>query len=291
MKHRILALIMAAVLLLPAAALGQDAANRVFDYAGVFSASEVSDLEDRITAFQDATGYDFAIMVSDYDHGYEDYQLLCDDFYIQQNLGLGMTGSAILCVLDLYEQGYFYIQVYGDFRYLMNETDVQYLASKVTGDYPTSFVSGLQWMIGMVQQAVTQMGEDNPTRVYDFAELLTEEEKQTLQAAIADFRSLSGRDFLYLSTYEAIEGNEDGYYMQEFYNLHGFGEGEERSGVMLYLDLDIGSFYVQNFGDMDTYVSQEDIDRIVQKASDPMAESEFLAAVLGVLDDYTAAFR
>ncbi len=291
MKYRILILLMVAVLLLPSAVFGQEAPTRVFDYAGLFSAKEASELEDAIVGFQDATGYDFAILVSDIDHGYEDYQQLCDDFYAQHNLGLGMTGSAILCVLDLYEQGYFYIQVYGDFQYLMNEQDVQYLASKATGDYAGNFPAALQWILSFTQQAVTQMGTDNPIRVYDYGKLLSAEEKQTLETAIADFRALSGRDFLYLSTYEAIDGNEDGYYMQEFYTQHGFGEGEQRSGVMLYLDLDNGSFYVQNFGDMDTFVSQDDIDRIVQKASDPMAERDFLTAVLGVVDNYAAVFR
>lgn len=108
---------------------------------------------------------------------------------------------------------------------------------------------------------------------------------------IADFRALTGRDFLYLSTYEEMEGNEDGEYMFEFYGRHGFGAGERRSGVMIYLDLYNNNYYVQNFGDMDDYMSQEGLDAVMDNCDVLMGEARILDAVLQVIDAYSAAFR
>ncbi|MBE0600471.1 MAG: TPM domain-containing protein, partial [Firmicutes bacterium] len=127
MKKRCFAILLAAVLLLSATAFGEEAAVvRVFDTAGLFSAEDAAALETAIAGFQAATGYDFAILVSDVDHEYDDYQLLCDEFYQSMGLGLGMNHTAILCFLDLYGEGYYYISVFGDLKNLMGEEDIQY---------------------------------------------------------------------------------------------------------------------------------------------------------------------
>ncbi len=294
MKKRCFALLLAAILLLSATAFGEEAAPvRVFDYAGLFTAQEADALEAAIAEFQAATGYDFAILVSDVDHGYDDLQQLCDDFYDTKGLGLGMNHTAILCFLDLYGDGYYYVSVFGDLKYLMSEEDIQYLAENAMSDfYAGDFSGGFQWTMDITRQAVSEFGVQNQSRrVYDYAELLSDADTEALEAAIADFRALSGRDFLYLSTYEEMDGNQNGNYMEEFFLSHGFGEGEQRSGVMIYLDLASGNFYVQNFGDMDTLVPQQDLNVIVGNASPLMAEGEILPAVQQVLDDYAAYFR
>jgi len=295
MKKRAFALLVAAVLLLAAASFAQEetAYTRVFDYAGLFSDSEVETLSAAILDFQENTGYDFAILTTNEDLGTTDYQQLCDDFYVDRSLGLGMNQTAMLCYLDLYSDGYYYISAYGDLKNLMVTEDIQYLANTgmeyfVKGD----FAGGFEWTVNMLAEALTNIGTMNETiRVYDYAELLTDDEVAALESAIADFRTLSGMDFLYLSTCEDLQGNDDGDYMSEFYDVHGFGDGDNRSGVMIYLDLYNGSYFVQNFGDMDDLVPQEALNRIVSDSNVPMGEGRVLDAVLQVINDYAAYFQ
>lgn len=293
MKKRLFVLVMAAVLLVSTIAMGEENAGRVFDYAGLFSGAEAEELEAAIIDFQENTGYDFAILVSDIDHGYDDYQQLCDDFYVDQSLGLGMNHTAVLCFLDLYGEGYYYVSVFGDLEYLMVAEDIQYLAETAMNYfYDGDFLGGFTWTMNILTQALSNIGAADPsTRVFDYAELLSEADIETLEAAIADFKALSGYDFLYLSTYEELDGNQDGDYMEQFFLAHGFGVGEQHTGVVIYLDLYYGNFYVQNFGDMDAFVSQDSLNVIVEDASPLMGEGKILPAVLQIVDDYAAYFR
>jgi uncharacterized membrane protein YgcG len=295
MKKRAFSLLVTAVLLLAAVSFAQEepASTRVFDTAGLFSADEAETLSAAIVDFQENTGYDFAIYVTNEDLGTADYQQLCDDFFVNHALGLGMNQTALLCYLDLYGDGYYYVSAYGDLKNLMVTEDIQYLANTgmeyfVKGDISGGFL----WTINMLTEALTNIGSMNETiRVYDYAEMLTEDEVATLESAIADFRALSGKDFLYLSTYENLQGNENGDYMSGFYQSHGFGDGDNRSGVMIYLDLYNNSYYVQNFGDMDSFVSQEALNQIMSDSNAPMGEGKVLDAVLQVIGAYSAYFQ
>jgi len=295
MKKRIFLLLMAAVLLLGTVSFAQEETpdTRVFDYAELFSADDAETLRAAIIDFQENTGYDFAILTTAEDLGTTDYQQLTDDFYVDKSLGLGMNNTAILCYLDLYGDGYYYISVFGDLKNMMVAEDIQYLIDNSMEYFQEgAFVDGFVWITHILTEALTNIGSVNQdTRVLDYAELLTEEETATLEAAIADFRALTDRDFLFLSTYEEMEGNEEGDYMGTFYASHGFGSGEYHSGVMLYLDLFNSSYYVQNFGDLDTYVSQEDLNAIMEQSKPLMGEGKILDAVLLVINAYADRFR
>ena len=295
MKKRAFILLLAAITLLATVSFAQEepAFARVFDYAGLFSAEQTETLDAAIVDFQENTGYDFAILTTYEDLGSPDYQQLCDTFYVDQSLGLGMNQTAILCYLDLYGDGYYYVSVYGDLKNLMVTEDIQYLANTGMESFKKGdFEGGFLWTVNMLTEALTNIGTMNEAvRVYDYAEVLSDEEITTLESAIADFRALSGMDFLYLSTYEDLQGNEDGDYMTNFYDVHGFGDGENRSGVMMYLDLFNGSYYVQNFGDIDSIVSQDDLNAIVSASNAAMGEGRVLDAVLQVIGDYTKYFQ
>lgn len=293
MKKGCLALLLAAALLFSATALAEGAAVRVFDYAGLFTAAETEALEAAIAGFQSATGYDFAIFVSDVDHGYDDYQLLSDDFFAAKSLGLGMNRTAMLCILDLYDEAYYFVSPYGDFRYLMTNEDVQYLVETMMNHiYDHDLTGGFLWTMDITRLALSEIGVMQPDRrVYDVAGFLTETDAGTLEAAIADFRALSGYDFLYLSTDGEMDGNQEGDYMEEFYLSHGFGEGEAQSGAMVYLDAFTGNFYLQNFGDLAMIISNESLNGFAEHSKGLMGDSEILPAVLRILDDYAAYFR
>lgn len=296
MKKRLTALLLAMVLVLGSSALAQgetaDAGARVFDYAGLFTAEQADTLQAAIIDFQENTGYDFAILITTEDTGYDDYQQLADDFVAANALGLGMNHTAILCYLDLLGDGYYYISVYGDLKNMMVTQDIQYLID--TGldyFYKSDFTGAFTWTMHMLTEALNNIGSVENTRVFDYAEVLADEDTQTLETAIAAFREKTDRDFLFLSTYEDLDGNEDGDYMQTFYSSHGFGAGDQQSGVIMYLDMFNGFYYIQNFGDLDSFVSQEALNEIMAQCTPLMSEGEIAQAVLLVIDAYAGHFE
>jgi uncharacterized membrane protein YgcG len=300
MKKRLFSLILAAALLLSAAACAQSEADdtRVFDDIGLYTQEQADTLESAIRDFQKQTGYDFAIVIVTNALGYSDYQEMSDAVYQAFSLGMGMSRAAVVCSLDVYEDGtyYLYVSVYGELKYLTDENDLQYLLDNIKGDISDGkLTEGFLWAMNIIEDATGSLASNYSRRVYDFAELLTDEETETIESAIADFRALSGVDFVCLSTDENLDGNDDGDYMVQFYDWRGFGEGDNRSGAMMYLKVDLENSYVdyflRNFGGIDSKVSQESLEGIIATCGPLMNQNRFADAILQVIEAYSAYFR
>ena len=294
MKKRLFLFILAAVMLLSPAAYSQSETDntRVFDYAGLYTQEQRDTLESTISDFQDQTGYDFAILVTAEDFGYSDYWELVYDFYLARDLGLGISRAAVVCYLDLYEDAYFYISFFGELEYMMVDEDIQYLRDTIVAYLSDgSFVDGFVWAMNIFTEAEANLALNDSTRVYDFADMLTDEETATLESEIADFRALTDADFLFLSTYGEMEGNEDGEYMYGFYDRYGFGAGATRTGAMVYIDLHEDNhfyYYIKNYGNMDTAVSQSTLNTIMGLIKPLMESGEILDATKLIIQSYEA---
>ena len=296
MKKRLFLLIMAAVLLLAPAAYSQSEApgTRVFDDVGLYTQEQLDTLESAIGDFQKQTGYDFSIAIVTEALGYSDYQALSDAIYLNMGLGRGISDAAVLCTLDVYEDGsfYLYVSVYGELKYLTVDEDRQYLRDTIV-EYLSdgSFVDGFIWAMNIFTEAEANLALNDSTRVYDFADMLTDEETATLESEIADFRALTDADFLFLSTYGEMEGNEDGEYMYGFYDRYGFGTGATRTGAMVYIDLHEDNhfyYYIKNYGNMDTAVSQDTLNTIMGLIKPLMESGEILDATKLIIQSYEA---
>ena len=108
MKHfkRILALLAALLTLTLAmgAAMAATTEERVFDRAGLFSASEASTLRQAITAFQKETKMDFVVVTSNEAHGDASQQEIADSFYDKGGFGLDTEHSGALYYIDMYDR-------------------------------------------------------------------------------------------------------------------------------------------------------------------------------------------
>ncbi len=103
--RRIFALLLALGLALSLApALAATPGGRVFDNAGLFTASEEREITDAITAFQQATGMDFVVLTNDDEQEEDSQQKVADDFYDQGGFGLGSENSGALYYIDMYNR-------------------------------------------------------------------------------------------------------------------------------------------------------------------------------------------
>ncbi len=77
---------------------------RVFDEAGLFSASEEARLESAISDFQEQTGMDFVVVTID--TAYDGYttEELADELYAENGFGLGENRSGALFLIDMNER-------------------------------------------------------------------------------------------------------------------------------------------------------------------------------------------
>lgn len=88
---------------------------------------------------------------------------------------------------------------------------------------------------------------DLEQKVYDFANLLTDSEEQTLAARIRAFCQQTNLD-LPLVTINDAEGKSSRAYADDFYDYNGFGVGENADGMLLLIDMDNRQAYLSTTG-------------------------------------------
>lgn len=86
---------------------------RVFDNAGIFSESEIEELENEISAFQRDTNVDFVVLTTDDYLGSGNQEIIADTFYDSGNFGFGRVASGMIYYIDM-NQRYHYVSTTGE---------------------------------------------------------------------------------------------------------------------------------------------------------------------------------
>lgn len=141
-------------------------------------------------------------------------------------------------------------------------------------------VSGLIICLFFCLSSVTA-GAQDMQRVFDGAALFADQEVQTLEEQIASVRAETNLDFVIVTT-EDTGGRSARDYADDFYDEGGFGQGADRSGALLLIDMDNREAYISTTGDaIDLYTDQR-IER--------MLDDVFLYLPDGAYYDAAAAF-
>ena len=92
-----------------------------------------------------------------------------------------------------------------------------------------------------------QVLASDDTRVFDEAGLFDEYEKEGLETRIEEVRKSENID-LAVTTTDDANGKTSEAYADDFYDSHGFGTGDDASGVLLLIDMDNREIYVSTSG-------------------------------------------
>ncbi len=109
-----------------------------------------------------------------------------------------------------------------------------------------------------------------PAMVVDDAGLLSSSEKQEMEKIIREIRDVYQIDAVVLTTDSTPDfrgddrANTD--WADRYYEDHGYGLGEDRSGVLLFLDMKNRYFHVSTAGDMRLYLNDHRIEEILDAA-------------------------
>lgn len=98
----------------------------------------------------------------------------------------------------------------------------------------------------------------NESKVYDKAGILTSDEITELQQAAVTMVQDTGMDFVIL-TADSKGGKSSRQYAEDFYDENGFGTDSEKSGVVLFLDMEERSFFIVTTGEAIRYYTDERI--------------------------------
>ena len=124
--------------------------------------------------------------------------------------------------------------------------------------------------------------------VVDNADILTDDQEAQLTARINELRRNNGQDFAFLSTDDFIcfDPVEFGAF---YWDQNGFGLGQDHSGVLVYLDMNIRMMVIITSGQALADIPNEKVDVILEAAMPFLQKGDFHGAVmlaLNMADEY-----
>ena len=125
-------------------------------------------------------------------------------------------------------------------------------------------------------------------RVFDLAELLTDDEEAELQSRINELVAKDGQDIGIVTVEdESVMSTQE--FADEFYENSGMGIGENRTGVLFCLDMYNGETYLTTTGDMIDIIDDQRREEIFDAQMEYLSGGDYLGAFSEALD-YTDKF-
>lgn len=125
---------------------------------------------------------------------------------------------------------------------------------------------------------------DTGLKVYDNAGLFTEDEANKLAERARELVEKSGMDVL-IVTIEDAEGKSSRNYADDFYDDNGFGLGNDKSGLVLLIDMDNREAYISTCGSAIRLFTDDRLARMIDKITGPLSDGDYAKGASVFLDD------
>ena len=130
---------------------------------------------------------------------------------------------------------------------------------------------------------VPQVDMQPQQRVFDLAGLFSEEERAALEERIAELRqSLKPYDMAVLTADNGVYDTQD--YADRFYEDHGIGTDENRSGVLFFLDMQNRTVWISTAGDLIGIISDSREEEIFYEQDYYLGNGDWAGAMMVALD-------
>lgn len=117
-----------------------------------------------------------------------------------------------------------------------------------------------------LSQTVLAVPSVNPSeKVYDFADLFTDEEENTLFNYINDFIESYQMDMAIITTNENDKSTAE-IYADDFYDYNGFGIGDTYDGLLFLIDMDTRTMHISTTGEAILIYDDNRIDSMLDTA-------------------------
>lgn len=130
---------------------------------------------------------------------------------------------------------------------------------------------------------VPQVDMEPEQRVFDLAGLFSESERIALEERIAELRhSLRPYDMAVLTADNGVYDTQD--YADRFYEDHGIGTDENRSGVLFFLDMQNRTVWISTAGDLIGIISDSREEEIFYQQDYYLGNGDWAGAMMVALD-------
>lgn len=129
------------------------------------------------------------------------------------------------------------------------------------------------------------------TKVYDYANLLTLEEIESLETTATELAQTHQLDVGIVTTDDA-EGKSAQAYADDFYDYNGYGYGSNYDGLLFLIDMDNREIYISTCGSGISYFTDQRINNMLDDAYDYVSDGDYYNACQSFLkntDSYIKA--
>ena len=113
--------------------------------------------------------------------------------------------------------------------------------------------------------------------VVDDAKLLSQDEAQKLREDIENFREKYSMDAV-IVTSKDLEGKSTMDYADDYYDYNGYGLGDNKSGILLLIDMNDRKIWISTSGDAIEYFTDNRIESIISDISKYLSDAEYFDA-------------
>ena len=269
-----------------------DNSKKVYDFANLITDEEEKEVYSVINKYIDNFNLDLAIVTIDnnpYGNDIESTKTYAIDFYNYNDFGIGNNKSGLVIVIDKYTDNV-YLNTFGDAQKTYDSQQINSINNSIS-----TFVAEENYY-QIMKVYVTKLTNyakyedeeelmcndendnkykclvekvDNSKKVYDFANLLTDdEEKELYNLAQTDINDYN-MDLALVTISENPYGVSDYYskvYAQDFYYYNRFGIGQYYDGIILLIDMSNRYIYMATKGNAIILYDDNRIDNITEAA-------------------------
>ncbi len=124
---------------------------------------------------------------------------------------------------------------------------------------------------------------DTELKVYDQAQLFSEEDASGLKQLAQELAKKCGMDVL-IVTIEDSEGKSSQNFADDFYDNNGFGLGDDKSGLVLLIDMDNREVFISTCGSAIRIFTDDVLDVIINDITDYLSNGDYAQAAYTFLD-------
>lgn len=127
-------------------------------------------------------------------------------------------------------------------------------------------------------------------KIYDFAELLTEEEEQILYDEITEYISKTNMDMAVVTINDNNKTSAMNY-ADDFYHYNYFGKGNTHDGLLFLIDMDNREMWISTNGEAIIMYDDDRLDRILDKTYDKISQKDYNGCVEAFIEESTNYFN
>ena len=133
-------------------------------------------------------------------------------------------------------------------------------------------------------------GEGKAQRVFDNADIFTEEEESLLEKRIDKFQVEVQADAVILTEKDGSVQDPE-LRAQDYYEAGGFGLGEQHSGIILYINMETRDIAACASGETKYVLLRTDLDTVINAGYENLGSAEYADSMAAMLGEATSVIK